>query len=164
MEETARKSLAGINANLSVVKFQTFEAQIADQFSEARMLSRLTMLFGGLALLLATLGLYGVTAYGIARRTAEIGLRMALGAERAGVTTMVMRGAMLQTVLGLIIGLPVAIVCVRYVTSQLYQIKAVNLAVLAGSVATLIVAAALAGLIPALRAASIDPAQALRTE
>jgi ABC-type antimicrobial peptide transport system permease subunit len=164
MEELARKTLAGINSNLSVVKFQTFEAQIADQFSAPRMLSRLTMLFGGLALLLATLGLYGVTAYGIARRTAEIGIRMALGAKRAGVTAMVMRSAMLQALLGLAIGIPVAMMCVRYVASQLYEIKAVNIAVLMGAVATMAVTAALAGLIPALRAASIDPAQALRTE
>jgi macrolide transport system ATP-binding/permease protein len=164
MEEMARKTLAAINSNLSVVKFQSFQAQIADQFSEARMLSRLTMLFGGLALLLATLGLYGVTAYGIARRTAEIGIRMALGAERVGVTAMVMRSVMLQAVLGLMIGVPVAMMCVRYVTSQLYEIKGINIVVLAGSISMLIAAAALAGLIPALRAASIDPAQALRTE
>jgi macrolide transport system ATP-binding/permease protein len=164
MEEMARKTLASINSNLSVVKFQSFEAQIADQFNDARMLSRLTTLFGGLALLLATLGLYGVTAYGIQRRTAEIGIRMALGAERARVTAMVMRSAMLQALLGLAIGIPAAMMCVRYVASQLYEIKAVNTGVLAVAVLTLIVAATVAGLIPALRAASIDPAQALRTE
>jgi len=164
MEEGARKTLASINSNLSVVKFQSFEAQIADQFSEARMLSRLTMLFSGLALLLATLGLYGVTAYGIARRTAEIGIRMALGAKRAGVTAMVMRSAILQALLGLAIGIPAAMMCVHYVASQLYEIKVVNIGILAGAVSTMIVAAGLAGLIPALRAASIDPAQALRTE
>jgi len=164
MEGLARKTLASINSNLSVVKFQSFDAQIADQFSEARMLSRLTTLFGGLALLLATLGLYGVTAYGTARRTAEIGIRMALGAERAGVTAMVMRGALLQVLLGLTIGVPAAIMCVRYVASQLYEIKAVDAGTLVGAVSALVVAAALAGLIPALRAASIDPARALRTE
>jgi ABC-type antimicrobial peptide transport system permease subunit len=164
MEEVARKTLASINSNLSVVKFQTFEAQIADQFSEARMLSRLTMLFGGLALLLATLGLYGVTAYGVARRTPEIGIRMALGAERARVTATVMRSAMLQAGLGLILGIPIAMLCVRYVTSQLYEITTVNFGVLALAVLIMTVAAALAGLIPALRAASIDPAQALRNE
>ncbi len=164
MEELARKTLADINPNLSVVKFQSFEAQISDQFSEARLLSRLTMLFGALALLLATLGLYGVTAYGVARRTAEIGIRMALGAERTGVTVMVMRDAMLQALVGLAIGIPAAIASVRLVSSQLYEIKAVHTGVLAGAVVTLIAAAAIAGLIPARRAASIDPARALRTE
>ena len=128
------------------------------------MLSRLTAMFGGLALLLATLGLYGVTSYGIARRTAEIGIRMALGAERTGVTAMVMRSALLQAVLGLAIGVPAAVMCVRYARSQLYEIKTVDPGVLMGSVLTLMLAAALAGLIPALRAASIDPARALRSE
>jgi macrolide transport system ATP-binding/permease protein len=128
------------------------------------MLSRLTMLFGALALLLATLGLYGVTAYGVARRTAEIGIRMALGAERGSVTAMVMRGAMLQTGIGLAIGVPTAMLCVRYIESQLYEIKGVDVGVLAGAVLTLVAAALFAGLIPARRAASIEPAQALRTE
>jgi len=164
MEELARKTLAGINPNLSVVRFQTFTAQIAEQFGQDRMLSRLTMLFGALALLLATLGLYGVTAYGVARRTAEIGIRMALGAERGSVTAMVMRGAMLQTGIGLAIGVPTAMLCVRYIESQLYEIKGVDVGVLAGAVLTLVAAALFAGLIPARRAASIEPAQALRTE
>jgi predicted permease len=164
MEELARKTLAGINPNLSVVKFQSFEAQISDQFAEARMLSRLTMLFGVLALLLATLGLYGVTAYGVARRTAEIGIRMALGAERVAVTAMVMRGAMLQALVGLALGVPAAMLCVRVVKSQLYEVNGVDTAVMASAVLTLMAAAALAAFVPARRAASIDPAQALRTE
>lgn len=164
MEELARKTLAGINPNLGVMKFQTFSAQIADQFGQDRMLSRLTVLFGALALLLATLGLYGVTAYGVAQRTAEIGIRMALGAERAAVTAMVMRGAMIRALVGLSLGIPTAMFCVRYVRSQLYEIKTVDGLVLAGSIATLIVAAALAGWIPARRAASINPVQALRVE
>ena len=164
MEELARKTLAGINPNLSVVRFQTFSAQIADQFTQARLLSRLTMLFGALALMLATLGLYGVTAYGVARRTSEIGIRMALGAERGSVTAMVMRGALLQAIAGLALGVPTAILCVRYVESQLYEIKGVDVEVLAGAVVALSAAAVLAGWIPARRAASIDPVQALRVE
>ena len=83
-----------------MVKFQTFDQQIADRFTEERMVARLTTLFGVLALLLATIGLYGVTAYTAASRTAEIGIRMALGAARTGVTAMVMRGAMIQIFLG----------------------------------------------------------------
>jgi ABC-type antimicrobial peptide transport system permease subunit len=128
------------------------------------MLARLTMLFGALALLLASIGLYGVSSYTVARRTPEIGIRMALGAERAKVTAMMMRSAAIQTTLGLVIGLPIALLCVRFVQAQLYEVKGIDAEVLLGSVLTLALAASLAGLIPARRAASIDPATALRTE
>jgi macrolide transport system ATP-binding/permease protein len=128
------------------------------------MIARLTMLFGALALMLAAIGLYGVTAYTVARRTSEIGIRMALGAERGSVVAMVMRGAMMQTLLGLAIGIPVALVCVRFVKAQLYEITSADASVMAGAIVTLAVAACIAGLIPARRAASIDPMQALRTE
>jgi predicted permease len=164
MESIARRTLAGINPNLTVVKFQTFDAQIADRFTQERMLSRLTMMFGGLALLLAAIGLYGVTAYSVVRRTQEIGIRMALGADRAGVVAMILRGAMVQAVVGLAIGVPVALVCVRFVKSQLYQVTKVDAGVLLGALAVLGLAAAVAGLIPAKRAASIDPMEALRME
>ena len=101
MQSIARQTLAAINPNLSVVKFQTFDEQIADRFTQDRMITRLMTLFSILALLLATLGLYGVTAYTVARRTSEIGIRMALGANRSSVVGMIMRGAMLQTAIGL---------------------------------------------------------------
>src|SRR6202008_3724691 len=101
MEALARQTLTGINPSLAVVKFQTFDEQIADIFTEDRLVARLTMLFGGLALLLATVGLYGVTAYTVALRTSEIGIRMALGAERGSVVALVMRGAMIQAGIGL---------------------------------------------------------------
>jgi predicted permease len=164
MESIARSTLASINPNLAIVKFQTFQQQIADLFVEERLISRLTILFGGLALLLATIGLYGVTAYTVARRTSEIGLRMALGADRAGVIAGVLRGALIQTALGLAIGIPTALLCVRYIKAQLYEITSAGPAVLLLATSTLAIAALVAGLIPARRAASIDPAQALRTE
>lgn len=164
MESLARRTLAGINPNLTVVKFQTFAQQIADRFNDDRMIARLTMLFGGLALLLAAVGLYGVTAYTVALRTSEIGIRMALGAERKSVVAMVMRGAMMQTLLGLAIGIPVALLCVRFVKTQLYQITNVDMTVMAFAIVTLAVAACVAGLIPARRAATIDPMRALRVE
>ena len=165
VQSLARQTLAAINPNLSVVKFQTFDEQIADRFTEDRMITRLMTLFGILALLLATLGLYGVTAYTVARRTSEIGIRMALGANRTSVVGMIMRGAMLQTAIGLAaIGIPVAWFCVRYIESQLYESKGMSLAVLAIATLTLTAAAAAAGLIPAQRAASTNPSQALRTE
>src|SRR6266567_6841020 len=161
MEKIAQKTLASINPNLTVVKFQAFDEQIADRFTEERMVARLTMLFGALALLLATIGLYGVTAYSVARRTREIGIRMAVGAERGGVVAMVMRGAIIQISLGLAIGIPFAIVCVRFVKAQLYEITSVDPGIVMAAIGTLAVAACVAGLIPARRAASIDPMQAL---
>jgi predicted permease len=164
METLTRRTLSQINPNLAVVKFQTFNHQIADQFTDDRMLARLTMLFGLLALLLATLGLYGVSAYAVARRTSEIGIRMALGAERSKVTAMIMRGAAIQAALGLAIGLPIAWLSVRFVKAQLYEVKGIDAPVLLASVLTLALAASMAAFIPARRAASIDPAKALRTE
>jgi predicted permease len=162
MEKLARDTLAGINPNLTIVKYQTFQQQIDSRFTEERLVARLTALFGALALLLAALGLYGVTAYTVVRRTPEIGIRMALGAERSRVIAMVMRGAMLQALLGLVIGAPVAMFCVRYVKSQLYEISSVDPTVMVAAVATLAVASAIAGIIPARRAASINPVEALR--
>lgn len=164
MEESARKTLAEINPNLAVVKFQTFEAQISDRFNDARMVAQLTALFGGLALLLATIGLYGVTAYTVARRTPEIGVRMALGAQRKGVIAMVMRSALSQTVMGLAIGVPAAMLCVRLIKTQLYEVKGVDGVVLVTSIVTLAAASCLAGLIPARRASRVDPLVALRYE
>jgi macrolide transport system ATP-binding/permease protein len=164
METLTRQTLARINPNLAVVKFQTFDQQIADQFNQDRLLARLATLFGALALLLATVGIYGVTAYTVARRTSEIGIRMALGADRPRVIAMVMRGTMIQAALGVAIGVPATLLCVRFIEAQLYDVKGMDAGVLAGSILTLVLAAAIAGLIPARRAASIDPVQALRTE
>jgi len=164
MEQLAFSTLASINPNLTIVKFQTFRQQIDDRFTHERMIARLTALFGALALLLAALGLYGVTAYTVARRTPEIGIRMALGAERSRIIAMVLRGAMLQAVFGLLIGAPVAMWSVRYIKSQLYEITSVNFNVMFAAIATLAVAAAVAGVIPAKRATSINPVDALRIE
>jgi macrolide transport system ATP-binding/permease protein len=164
LESQVRSTLAGINPNLTVMKFQTFDQQIADRFADDRMIARLTLLFAALALMLATVGLYGVTAYSVARRTSEIGIRMALGAERVAVVAMVMRGVVLQAALGLAIGVPVAFLCVRFVKAQLYDVTSMNVSVLAIAIVPLAIAACLAGLIPARRAASTEPAQSLRAE
>ena len=163
-EKTVSSTLASINPNLTIVKFQTFQQQIDDRFIDERLIARLTSLFGLLALLLAAIGLYGVTAYTVVRRTQEIGIRMALGAARSRVIGTVMRGAMLQAIAGLAIGVPVAIFCVRYVKSQLYETTGVNVPVMGIAIGVLILTAAIAGIIPARRAASIDPVRALRIE
>jgi len=164
IESIARRTLMEINPNLAIQRFESFDAQIAGRFTHERMLSALMTLFGGLALLLATVGLYGVTSYTVARRTPEIGIRMALGAERRSVIAMVMRGALMQALVGLVIGVPVALLSVRFVKTQLYDIKNVDAGVLAGAIATLAAAACIAGMIPARRAASVDPALTLRSE
>lgn len=164
IEALTRRTLAAINPNLTVVRFQTFYNQISDRFNEERLIARLTSLFGALALLLAAIGLYGVTSYGVVRRTNEIGIRMALGAERTNVVAMILRGAVVETAIGLAIGIPVAYLSVRFVKSQLYEIATAGAGVLALAIGTLAIAALIAGIIPARRAASINPIDALRTE
>jgi len=164
MEKAVRLTLAAINPNLTVVRFQTFQEQIAERFNDERLISRLTMLFGALALLLATIGIYGVTAFTVARRAPEIGVRMAVGAARGSIVAMVMRGAAAQIAFGLLIGLPVALLGVRLVKAQLYEITSASPSVVLVAITILAAAACIAGFIPASRAASIDPVQALRSE
>ena len=164
MESIARQTLMGINPNLAVQKFETFDAQIADRFTHERMLATLMTLFGGLALLLATVGLYGVTAYTVARRTSEIGIRMALGAERSGVVAMVLRSALLQTLLGLAIGVPVAFYGVTLVKSQLYELTTVSGSALAMAVGTTAGGGLRGRIDSGAAAASVDPVRALRAE
>jgi macrolide transport system ATP-binding/permease protein len=164
LESQVRKTLAEINPNLTVVEYRTFADQIGGQFNQERLIARLTLLFGLLALVLASVGLYGVTAYTVERRTSEIGIRMALGAGRGSVVGMVMREAMSQAGLGLLIGIPVALMCVRFVQTQLYQVGGFDVLVLTSAVLALAASACVAGLIPARRAASTDPMRALRTE
>ena len=164
LEAQAQRTLASINPNLPITYYSTFADQIAGQFTQERLIARLTILFSGLALLLAAIGLYGVTAYMVARRTSEIGIRMALGATRGSVVGMVLRQAMLQAGIGLAIGIPVALVCVRFVKSQLYQVGRFDVLVLGFAVFALAVSACVAGYIPARRAAGIDPMNALRIE
>jgi ABC-type antimicrobial peptide transport system permease subunit len=111
------------------------------------MIARLTLLFGLLALILAAVGLYGVTTYTVQRQTQEIGIRMALGSSRRGIVGMVLRGAMLQTAIGLVIGIPVALMCVhsiKAIQSQLYQVAGWDASVIAAAVGTLAIAACVA--------------------
>ena len=164
LESQVRHTLASINPNLTVEDYSAFDHQIAGMFNQERLIARLTQLFGMLALILASIGLYGVTSYTVARRTSEIGVRMALGAGRGSVVRMVMRGAMLQAGLGLALGIPVALLGAHWIKSQLYGMAGADLTVLAGATLILALAAGVAGLIPARKAATIDPMTALRTE
>jgi predicted permease len=164
LEPLVRRTLANINPDLTIIDFKSLDYQVSGNFTQERLISRLTSLFGLLALVLASVGLYGITAYSVARRTSEIGLRMALGANRGNVVAMVMRGASWQVGLGLAIGIPAALLGGHFMASQLYGVKTYDPLTLAGAVLVLAVFAAIAGFIPAKRAASIEPMNALRTE
>ena len=164
VESLARRTLASINPDLTIVSFKSLDYQVADNFNGERLISRLTGLFGLLALVLASVGLYGITAYSVARRTNEIGVRMALGANRGNVVVMVMRRALILVAVGLAIGMPVALVGGRLMKSQLYGVNAYDPMTLLLAVVVLGASAALAGFIPARRAASIEPMNALRIE
>ena len=164
LESMARRTLANINPDLTVVSFKSLDYQVADNFNGERLISRLTGLFGLLALVLASVGLYGITAYSVARRTNEIGVRMALGANRSHVVVMVMRRALVLVAIGLAIGIPVALLGGRLMRTQLYGVRTYDPVTLAGAVLVLAACAVLAGFIPAKRAASIEPMNALRQE
>jgi predicted permease len=159
-----RQTMAGIDRNLTVMDLRTLEAQVAGNFNEDRLVARLTSLFGILALILATVGLYGVMSYFVARRTSEIGIRMALGATRSSVVTMILRGALLQILIGLALGIPAALYAGHLMQSLLYGVGSYDPIALAGAALILGLCATAAGLIPARRAASIEPMQALRAD
>jgi predicted permease len=164
LDATVRRTLANINPDLTVLDLHSLDYQVADNFTQERLIARLTMLFGGLALVLASVGLYGITSYQVARRTSEIGLRMALGADRGDVVQMVMRSAFVQAGLGLAIGVPIAIFGARAMADQLYGVRSYDPVSLLIAVVVLLGSATVAGFIPARRAANIEPMTALRTE
>ena len=163
-EGTLRNTIASINPDLTLTSVRSYSEQVAEQFNQQRLIARLTGLFSLLALLLASVGLYGVTSYNVARRTSEIGVRMALGANRANVVSMVLRSAFAQIAIGLAIGTPLAILCDVYLAHQLYGVSRFNPLALGGAIFILSLCAFIAGIIPARRAASIDPMEALRNE
>jgi predicted permease len=159
-----QRTFAQIDPNLTLLNLVTMDEQLEDLLGHELLIARLTELFGALALLLASVGLYGITAYSVAQRTGEIGIRTALGATRARVIGMIVGGALAQIGVGLIIGIPAALAAGRVVADQLYGVKSSDPLILFGASAILIAAAAIAGFAPALRAGSIDPVKALRME
>jgi len=138
------------------------EDQVALSFSQQRAVAGLATLFGAVALVLAAVGLYSVTAYTVAQQTNEIGVRMALGADRAGVVAHVLRGAFTWVLAGLVIGVPLAIAAGRAVADQLYLVRFWDPEAIGFASITLVIAALLAAVIPAIKAAGISPMNALR--
>jgi predicted permease len=164
LEPQVRATLASIDPNLTITSVRTLQQQVELTFDQERSVAGLAGLFGIVALLLAAVGLYGVTAYSVAQRTNEIGIRMALGADRGNVIQLVLRGAFTRVAAGLILGLPLAVGAGRLVAAQLYGVTFWDPAALGVAAAALAVCAFIAAVIPASRAASISPTRALRAE
>ena len=159
-----RHAFVEIDPNLTVISVQAFGTQITNNMNQPQLIARLTSLFGLTALLLATIGLYGVTAYTVQRRSKEIGIRVALGADRRMVAAMVVRNAYLLVGIGLAIGIPLTLAMGRVLQTKLYGISGYNPVVLGGAVVTLAAFALAAVITPARRAASIDPIESLRSD
>jgi len=164
IEPMVTRALSEVDPNLTIISVRTMQQQVALTFDQERAVASLAGLFGIVALLLAAVGLYGVTAYTVAQRTNEIGIRMALGADRSNVVELVLRGAFQRVGLGLLLGVPLAVGAGRLISAQLYGVSfwdPLALTIAAGSLAA---CAFFAAIIPATRAASISPVRALRTE
>ncbi|HEY4362356.1 MAG TPA: ABC transporter permease [Bryobacteraceae bacterium] len=159
-----RQAIAAVNPNLPVASISTMEEIVSRQFTQPSLIARLTSFFGLLSLLLASIGLYGVTAYNAGRRVNEIGVRVALGAGRADVIRLILRGAFGLTLAGLLLGIPLTFAAARFLSTQLYGMDPYNPTVTLAAASTLALSALAASLIPALRASTISPLKALRTE
>ena len=161
---TLRSIIASLDPSLPVMNMKTLDAQLDEVLSTERLIASLSVVFGIVATALAALGLYGVVAFSVASRTKEIGVRMALGAPKTSVLWLILRETMILVTIGIAIGIPVAYILSRYVSSQLYGVKPTDLTTGLAALAILASVAALSGFFPARRASSIDPLKALRHE
>ncbi len=164
LEPVLRRALAEVDPNLTITTVRSMRQQVARSFDQERAVASLAGLFGSIALLLAAVGLYGVTAYTVAQRTGEIGIRMALGADRMKVVSLVLRSAFRRVLIGLIVGVPLAVGAGRLISAQLYGVEFWDPFALMIAALALGVCAFLAAIIPAGRAAAIQPMTALRSE
>jgi predicted permease len=164
LEPMLRKALADVDRNLTIISVRTMQEQVELSFNQERAVATLAGLFGVVALVLAAVGLYGVTAYTVAQRTNEFGIRMALGADAFKVTQLVLRGAFTRVIVGLVLGVPLAVGAGRLLAAQLYGVSFWDPGALTIAAGALALCAFVAAIIPARRAASISPIEALRTE
>jgi predicted permease len=164
MTSRTQTALAGVDPNLTTLSVVTMEQLLHSQVQHERLITQLAELLGVLALVLASIGLYGITSYAVVRRTSEIGVRTALGATRSSVIGLVLKSALVQMAVGLLLGIPGALFAGRILSAQLYQVNASDPWILAGAAAVVILSAAAAAVIPAIRAGAIDPIIALRAE
>jgi predicted permease len=164
MGTAIRREVQRVDPNMPVTEMKSMEVQVGESLAVERLVAILSAFFGLLATVLAAIGLYGVMAYTVARRTREIGVRMALGAERSTVLWLVMKEVALLAAIGVLIGLPAAVGLGRYIESQLFGLKPADPVTLAVATGILMIVAFVAGYLPANRATRIDPIVALRYE
>ena len=162
--DAIRQTVRRLDANLPVFDVKSMDTQVAESLFVERMVAWLSVVFGALATLLAAIGLYGVMSYAVARRTREIGIRMALGAEPSGVLWLVLKEVAVLSSVGILAGLLTAFFAARRVESQLFGLTPTDPMTLGTAVALLLAVALFAGFVPAQRATRIDPLLALRTE
>jgi len=159
-----RQAVASVDPGLPIIAIQNVREKVDLQFTQQRLIARLTSFFGVLSLILASIGLYGVIAYNVGRRVKEVGVRMALGATRSDVVRLVLRGAFGLIAAGLSMGLPLTLAAERLLGSQLYGMSPYSPPVTIAAIAVLGLSALLASIVPAIRASSISPLDALRAE
>jgi ABC-type antimicrobial peptide transport system permease subunit len=164
MEQQVRKAISRVDATLVVNDVTAYGKVVSSDFQQQNMIATLTTLFGALGLTLAAVGLYGVMSYSVEQRTNEIGLRMALGADRGHVVRMVLRGAFWQVGIGLGLGIPLAVLAGKLMKDQLFGVRPWDPVMLAASTVLLTLAALVASVVPARRAAGVEPMVALRNE
>jgi predicted permease len=164
LEPLLTRTLAELDPNLTINSIRTMQQQVELSFDQERAVASLAGLFGIVALVLAAVGLYGVTAYTVAQRTNEIGIRMTLGADRAKVMQLVLAGAFKRVLIGLLLGLPLAVGAGRLISAQLYGVSSWDPLALSVAAGALAICSFFAAMIPANRAASISPMNALRIE
>lgn len=163
-ETEVRKATAEVDPNLPIRSVMTLSEQVRDNLTEERLVAFLTFVFGGLALGLACFGLYGVLSYAVARRTSELGIRVALGASARQLLWGVLLESLALAGLGVAVGLPAIFVASKFVSGMLYGLSANDPLTISGSTLILLAVAALAAFIPARRAMRVDPMIALRYE
>jgi len=162
--QAARKAILAYDPAIPIGRVQPFVEMLDDNLRQERIIAQLSTVFGGVALLLAAIGLYGVLSYAVAQRTNEIGIRMALGAERGTVVRMVLRETAVLIAIGLAAGVPASLACARLIQSKLFGLKPADPVTLAAALGIMIVVAIASGYLPARRASRVDPLIALRYE
>ncbi len=164
LEPRIREAFREVDPNFAIIDIQPMQQLIDVQFDQQRVVAQLSGLFGILALVLASIGLYGVMAYSVARRSTEIGIRLAVGADRMNIVKLVFRGAFAQVALGLVLGIPGAVILAKLMSAELYQVAVLDPIALILAMGLLLIGACIATVFPAYRASRVDPIQSLRAE